>query len=206
MNPIIKWAGGKEKELPYIKENLPSNIKRYIEPFVGGGAVYFYLNVKKSIINDKSEELINLYSYQHHQYESVVIPLKLNEELYQEILKYQNELFINHEKEKNREVYYNLHAYKTELFTEEDYYVFDYVINSNEEAFINYLKNDNEISIDSDIIYIKAYDFKDYTITIGNITSFKQEFDRYKENLKDSEEYQSLLNEYHNMMNTGAYD
>ena len=152
------------------------------------------------------EELINLYSYQHHQYESVVIPLKLNEELYQEILKYQNELFINHEKEKNREVYYNLHAYKTELFTEEDYYVFDYVINSNEEAFINYLKNDNEISIDSDIIYIKAYDFKDYTITIGNITSFKQEFDRYKENLKDSEEYQSLLNEYHNMMNTGAYD
>ena len=61
MNPIIKWAGGKEKELPYIKENLPSNIKRYVEPFVGGGAVYFNLNVKKSIINDKSEELINLY-------------------------------------------------------------------------------------------------------------------------------------------------
>ncbi len=62
MNPIIKWAGGKEKELPYIKENLPSDIKRYIEPFIGGGAVYFNLNVKKSIINDKSEELINLYS------------------------------------------------------------------------------------------------------------------------------------------------
>lgn len=61
MNPIIKWAGGKEKELPYIKENLPSNIKRYIEPFIGGGAVYFNLGIKKSIINDKSEELINLY-------------------------------------------------------------------------------------------------------------------------------------------------
>lgn len=61
MNPIIKWAGGKEKELPYIKENLPSNINRYIEPFVGGGAVYFNLNIKESIINDKSEELINLY-------------------------------------------------------------------------------------------------------------------------------------------------
>lgn len=61
MNPIIKWAGGKEKELPYIKENLPSEIDRYIEPFVGGGAVYFNLSIKKSIINDKSEELINLY-------------------------------------------------------------------------------------------------------------------------------------------------
>ena len=61
MNPIIKWAGGKEKELPYIKENLPSEIDRYIEPFVGGGAVYFDLNIENSIINDKSEELINLY-------------------------------------------------------------------------------------------------------------------------------------------------
>ena len=61
MNPIIKWAGGKEKELPYIKENLPDKIDRYIEPFVGGGAVYFDLGIKESIINDKSEELINLY-------------------------------------------------------------------------------------------------------------------------------------------------
>ena len=62
MNPIIKWAGGKEKELPYIEENLPKKINRYIEPFVGGGAVYFDLNIKNSIINDKSEELINLYT------------------------------------------------------------------------------------------------------------------------------------------------
>lgn len=61
MNSIIKWAGGKEKELPYIKENLPSEIDRYIEPFVGGGAVYFDLNIENSVINDKSEELINLY-------------------------------------------------------------------------------------------------------------------------------------------------
>lgn len=30
MNTIIKWAGGKEKELPYIKENLPSNIEKDI--------------------------------------------------------------------------------------------------------------------------------------------------------------------------------
>ncbi len=61
MNPIIKWAGGKEKELPYIKENLPEKINRYIEPFVGGGSVYFNLNIEDSIINDKSEELISLY-------------------------------------------------------------------------------------------------------------------------------------------------
>lgn len=61
MNPIIKWAGGKEKELPYIVENLPQKIDRYIEPFVGGGAVYFNLNADETFINDKSEELIDLY-------------------------------------------------------------------------------------------------------------------------------------------------
>lgn len=61
MKPFIKWAGGKEKELSIILENMPSNFDRYIEPFVGGGAVYFAVNNKNSIINDKSEELINIY-------------------------------------------------------------------------------------------------------------------------------------------------
>ena len=61
IKPFIKWAGGKEKELPYINENLPNKINKYIEPFVGGGAVYFNINIEKSYINDKSEELINLY-------------------------------------------------------------------------------------------------------------------------------------------------
>ena len=63
MKPFIKWAGGKEKELPIILENLPKKFERYIEPFVGGGAVYFALNKPNSIINDKSDELINLYNF-----------------------------------------------------------------------------------------------------------------------------------------------
>lgn len=61
MKSFIKWAGGKEKELPFINENLPLDFNRYIEPFVGGGAVYFDIACKNSIINDKSEELIQLY-------------------------------------------------------------------------------------------------------------------------------------------------
>lgn len=59
--PIIKWAGGKEKEWPIIKKNLPKNFDRYIDPFVGGGAVYLNVNCKTSIINDKSDELMLLY-------------------------------------------------------------------------------------------------------------------------------------------------
>ena len=68
MRPFIKWAGGKEKELPIILNNLPS-FERYIEPFVGGGAVYLSINCSKSIINDKSDELTLLYKFikQHNE-------------------------------------------------------------------------------------------------------------------------------------------
>ncbi len=41
VKPIIKWAGGKEKELNYILPQIPDSFNRYIEPFVGGGAVFF---------------------------------------------------------------------------------------------------------------------------------------------------------------------
>lgn len=61
IKPFIKWAGGKEKELPIILKNLPSSFDRYIEPFVGGGAVYLNINCKNSVINDKSDELMLLY-------------------------------------------------------------------------------------------------------------------------------------------------
>ena len=59
--PILKWAGGKEKELKYIIPNLPTKFNNYFEPFVGGGAVYTALQANKYYINDKSEELITLY-------------------------------------------------------------------------------------------------------------------------------------------------
>lgn len=59
--PVIKWAGGKEKELPFIFSNAPQVFDHYYEPFVGGGAVFAAFQAKRYFINDKSEELINLY-------------------------------------------------------------------------------------------------------------------------------------------------
>ncbi|MDR1197868.1 MAG: DNA adenine methylase [Prevotellaceae bacterium] len=59
--PILKWAGGKEQELKYIVPNLPDKFENYYEPFVGGGAVYTALQAQQYFINDKSNELINLY-------------------------------------------------------------------------------------------------------------------------------------------------
>lgn len=61
LTPFLKWAGGKEQELKFILPLIPS-FERYYEPFVGGGAVVFSIQGQKSFINDKSTELINLYS------------------------------------------------------------------------------------------------------------------------------------------------
>jgi len=53
MESFIKYPGGKHKELPIIKKYIPKEIIRFFEPFVGGGSVYFALNIEKSFINDK---------------------------------------------------------------------------------------------------------------------------------------------------------
>lgn len=61
MQTLIKWPGGKTKEFQYIKDLIPS-FSRYIEPFFGGGAIFFQLQPKKSIINDINTDLIHFYS------------------------------------------------------------------------------------------------------------------------------------------------
>lgn len=60
LSPIIKWPGGKEKELKYIIPNAPK-FKRFFEPFVGGGSVFMGILAKEYHINDFSSELIELY-------------------------------------------------------------------------------------------------------------------------------------------------
>ncbi len=63
LTPLIKYPGGKSSEIPIIKKYLPEKMGSYIEPFVGGGALFFYLNNDCNYINDKSEELMLLYEY-----------------------------------------------------------------------------------------------------------------------------------------------
>ncbi|AFZ48831.1 DNA adenine methylase [Dactylococcopsis salina] len=59
--PFLKWAGGKRKLILTIKKYLPKNYNKYYEPFVGAGAVLFYLQPRKTLINDTNWELINCY-------------------------------------------------------------------------------------------------------------------------------------------------
>lgn len=62
MQPLLKWPGGKSREFVYIKDLIPP-FERYIEPFFGGGAIFFNLKPKKAIINDICEELVEFYKF-----------------------------------------------------------------------------------------------------------------------------------------------
>lgn len=61
MRPLVKWPGGKAKEFTYIEHLIPK-YNRYIEPFFGGGAIFFQLKPKNSIINDINSELTDFYT------------------------------------------------------------------------------------------------------------------------------------------------
>jgi len=70
VKPFLKWAGGKGQLLSQLSEHLPKRINKepftYIEPFVGGGAMLFYMlqsfcNIRKAVINDVNEDLILTY-------------------------------------------------------------------------------------------------------------------------------------------------
>jgi DNA adenine methylase len=74
--PFLKWVGGKRQIMPEIVAQLPENIKTYVEPFIGGGAVLFYIQPKKAIINDFNSELINVYRIIKNNLEELIIDLQ----------------------------------------------------------------------------------------------------------------------------------
>jgi len=61
LQPYLKWAGGKRQLLPIIKEYIPKKYNVYYEPFVGAGAVFFYIQANRAVINDVNSDLINTY-------------------------------------------------------------------------------------------------------------------------------------------------
>ena len=88
--PIIKWVGGKTQLLNTINDNLPQNISHfntYMEPFIGGAAVLFYIvpklpNIKNVFINDLNYKLTNLYTVVKNKHLKLINQLKTIQEEY----------------------------------------------------------------------------------------------------------------------------
>ena len=72
MKPILKWAGGKTQMLKDIVPQVPEYSGKYIEPFFGGGALFFALQPEKAVIADSNPELINMYVQVANNVEGVI--------------------------------------------------------------------------------------------------------------------------------------
>lgn len=59
--PFLKWPGGKRALLPEIRQLMPKNFRRYIEPFVGGGALFFDTCPENAVLADHNEDLVKCY-------------------------------------------------------------------------------------------------------------------------------------------------
>lgn len=59
--PLLKWAGGKTQILGEICPKIPTHYGKYIEPFLGGGALFFAIQPRNAVIADSNPELINFY-------------------------------------------------------------------------------------------------------------------------------------------------
>lgn len=93
--PVVKWAGGKSQLLKHYSSYIPAKFRDYYEPFVGGGALFFYLyqqnRIGKAYLNDSNSDLVYLYLSIQNELEGLVDELskyeanKLSKEYYYEV-------------------------------------------------------------------------------------------------------------------------
>ncbi|MHC5934743.1 DNA adenine methylase [Nostoc sp.] len=74
--PFLKWAGGKSRLIQQYIPYFPKSYKNYYEPFLGGGAVFFYLQPSAAILTDINAELINTYCCVRDHVEELISLLK----------------------------------------------------------------------------------------------------------------------------------
>lgn len=70
--PFLQWVGGKRNMIEQYNEYIPNKFNTYIEPFLGGGAMFFYLKPQNAIINDSNPELIKAYEGVRDNAEEVI--------------------------------------------------------------------------------------------------------------------------------------
>ena len=87
--PFVKWAGGKRSLTSEIESRMPKKFNDYLEPFVGGGAVFFHLKSRglikgKASISDVNRELILTYEVVRDDHEALISALEKHQEKHHE--------------------------------------------------------------------------------------------------------------------------
>src|SRR4051812_40640842 len=75
-HPFLKWVGGKGQLLSQFGDLLPHRFGRYIEPFLGGGAVFFAVHPATAVLSDINSELVDCYCAIRDSVDSVIEELR----------------------------------------------------------------------------------------------------------------------------------
>ncbi|MCI9250023.1 MAG: Dam family site-specific DNA-(adenine-N6)-methyltransferase [Dorea sp.] len=84
MKPMFKYRGDKSKEIDRFINNMPKDYSGYIEPFLGGGALYFHLQPDKAIVNDINFKLFSFYKEMQKEYPLARKQLDKLQKIYEE--------------------------------------------------------------------------------------------------------------------------
>jgi DNA adenine methylase len=76
--PFLKWVGGKSQLIDQLIKRLPKKFNTYYEPFLGGGALFFYLKPKTAVLSDVNPDLIDTYCAIRDEVEMVIDELSLH--------------------------------------------------------------------------------------------------------------------------------
>lgn len=87
--PFLKWVGGKQQLITQFEHFLPINFRRYFEPFVGGGAVFFHLRNtgrlrSQVFLFDNNQELVNAYLVAKDKVDALIEALRVHQQLHSE--------------------------------------------------------------------------------------------------------------------------
>ena len=93
--PFLKWAGGKSQLIQQYSRHFPPQYQTYYEPFLGGGAIFFYLLPQRAVLTDINPALVNVYECVRDRVEELI------------------ELLQEHERSHNLEHYYQTRSTHT---------------------------------------------------------------------------------------------
>lgn len=132
MKPMIKYRGGKSKEIPFFEKYIPEHFDTYYEPFFGGGAVYFHIAPQKAVVNDINAGVMTFYREVRDRYPEMRQQLDFLQEQYERNQEAYEALKKEHPDDrvenKNEALYYTLRDmfnHKTEpLYLESVLYFF----------------------------------------------------------------------------------
>ena len=217
MKPFLKWAGGKSQLIHELKIFIPDSFNKYIEPFLGGGALYFYLNPDHSIISDLNEELVLTYITLKDKVEEVIRELDTykNEEEFYYSIRALDPNQLSDVTRAARLIYMNKTCYNG-LYRVNKKGEFNVPFGKRNGAFLNkgllrdasdFLQNANIINADYLEVLSRYAQKGDFIFLdppyypVGKYSDFK----RYTKEFFYHEDHLKLKNEFERLVNLGCY-